>query len=383
MHSFRPHHIPALDGLRGIAILLVIVHHQLVPLPLTGGFLGVDLFFVLSGFLITSLLLKEFSTTKSISLTRFYARRVLRLAPALLLYLIATLLVIYFLHPEEFRGQLKLVVYAATYLTNWRLALGWDYSLDATAIIWSLSIEEQFYLLWPPVLIAILYTKIKHQYIAMALIALIAGVALHRVALWSVGAELNRMYYGTDTRADSLFAGCLTAFISQFQLPVRLQAALHMMALFSLGALAYLVATSSFNGPFLYRGGYTLVAVATGSVIWSVANSPGSWIANVLAWSPLRWFGKISYGLYLWHWLLLRDLSFYRWAGEWETPLRLALAIGISAVSFYFIETPFNSLKEKFSYLRVGPTAEATAEPRSIGLPFGSPVIIQPSEQNS
>ena len=94
MHDFKPYRIAALDGLRGIAILLVIVHHQLIPLPLTGGFLGVDLFFVLSGFLITSLLLKEFHTTKSISLTRFYARRVLRLAPALVLYLIATLLVI-------------------------------------------------------------------------------------------------------------------------------------------------------------------------------------------------------------------------------------------------------------------------------------------------
>ena len=383
MHDFKPYRIAALDGLRGIAILLVIVHHQLIPLPLTGGFLGVDLFFVLSGFLITSLLLKEFHTTKSISLTRFYARRVLRLAPALVLYLIATLLVIYFLHPEEFLRQLKLVGFAATYLTNWRLALGWDYSLDPTAIIWSLSIEEQFYLLWPPVLIAILYTKIKHQHIALALIVLIVGVGVHRAALWSAGAELNRMYYGTDTRADALFAGCLIAFVSQFRLPVRLQAALHIMALFSLGALVYLIATSTFNGSFLYRGGYTLVAIATGSVIWSVANSPGTWIANVLAWSPLRWFGKISYGLYLWHWLLLRDISFYRWAGEWETFVRLAVAIGIAVISFYFIETPFNSLKEKFSYLVVEPRRETTAEPRSVGVPFGSPVMIQPSEQNS
>jgi peptidoglycan/LPS O-acetylase OafA/YrhL len=383
MHSFRPHYIPALDGLRGIAILLVIVHHQLIPLPLTGGFLGVDLFFVLSGFLITSLLLKEFSTTRSISLARFYARRVLRLAPALLLYLIATLLLIYLLRPEEFRGQLKFVGFAATYLTNWRLALGWDYSLDATAIIWSLSIEEQFYLFWPPVLIALLYTKIKYQHIAIALTVLIVGVALHRTSLWSAGAELNRMYYGTDTRADALFAGCLIAFISQFRLPVRLQAVFHFVAMFSLGSLIYLIAISTFNGSFLYRGGYTLVAVAAALVVWSVANSPGSWLANVLGWSPLRWFGKISYGLYLWHWLFLRDISFYRWAGEWETPVRLGIAIGISAVSFYFIETPFNSLKERFSYLSVGPTREAPAEPRSIVVAFSPPVIIQPSEQNS
>ena len=380
MHGFKPHHIPALDGLRGIAILLVIVHHQLIPLPLTGGFLGVDLFFVLSGFLITSLLLKEFNSTGSISLPRFYVRRVLRLAPALVLYLIATLVVIYFLHPEEFRAQLKLVGFAATYLTNWRLALGWDYSLDATAIIWSLSIEEQFYLLWPPILIAILYSKVKPQHIAIALLLLIAGIAFHRAALWTAGAELNRMYYGTDTRADALFAGCFIAFVSQFRLPVRIQAGLHITALFSLGALVYLIATSTFDGTFLYRGGYTLVALATASVILSVASSPDSWIANVLAWAPLRWFGKISYGLYLWHWLLLRNVSFYSWAGEWETPFRLAFAIGISAASFYLIETPFNSLKEKFGYVRVGPIREVPPEPCAVGVPFGTPVIIQPSE---
>src|SRR5262245_2543158 len=140
MHSFRPHHIPALDGLRGIAILLVIVHHQLIPLPLSGGFLGVDLFFVLSGFLISSLLIKEFNRTHSISLTRFYARRALRLAPAFFLYLLVTLWVTYQLHPEEFGRELRLVGFAVAYLANWRLALGWDYSLDPTAIIWSLSI---------------------------------------------------------------------------------------------------------------------------------------------------------------------------------------------------------------------------------------------------
>jgi peptidoglycan/LPS O-acetylase OafA/YrhL len=383
MHSFRSHHIPALDGLRGIAILLVIVHHQLIPLPLTGGFLGVDLFFVLSGFLITGLLLKEFGDTQSISLTRFYARRVLRLAPALVLYLFATLIVTYLLHPEVFSRQLKLVGYAASYLANWRLALGWDYSLDATAIMWSLSIEEQFYLLWPPILIAVLYTRLKYQHVALALLLIIIGVAFHRSALWSSGVDLNRMYYGTDTRADSLFAGCLIAFVSQLQLPVRLRAVLHIGALCSLAVLVYLIATSTFNGTFLYRGGYTLVALATALVIWSVANAPDSWFANVLAWSPLRWFGTISYGLYLWHWLLLRDISLYKWTGEWETAARFALAIGISAGSFYLIEAPFNSLKARFSYARSQKRREVSLNRGPIVVPFASSVIIQTSEQNT
>jgi len=123
VHSFRSHHVPALDGIRGIAMILVLIHHQLIPVSLNGGFLGVDLFFVLSGFLITGLLLKEFGATKSISLTNFYARRALRLAPAFLIYLVAALVVTYFQHPEQFVRELKLVGLSLVYLTNWRLAL--------------------------------------------------------------------------------------------------------------------------------------------------------------------------------------------------------------------------------------------------------------------
>jgi len=141
MHGFKAKHVPALDGIRGIAILLVVTHHQLIPLPLNGGFLAVDIFFALSGFLITTLLLKEFDATKTISLKDFYLRRALRLGPALLVYLIVSLLVTYALHPEDLARELRLVGYALTYATNWRMALGWDSSLDPTAITWSLSIE--------------------------------------------------------------------------------------------------------------------------------------------------------------------------------------------------------------------------------------------------
>src|SRR5262247_3214695 len=198
MHGFKAKHVPALDGLRGIAILLVVAHHQLIPLSLRGGFLGVDLFFVLSGFLITTLLLTEFDATKSISLKNFYLRRALRLGPALLVYLIVSLIVTYALHPQDLSREFRLVGYALAYATNWRMAFGWDLSLDPTAIIWSLSIEEQFYLAWPLLLLTSLAFGLKRRDIAIGLVLLICAITLHRYQLWSADAELNRMYYGTD-----------------------------------------------------------------------------------------------------------------------------------------------------------------------------------------
>lgn len=379
MHSFKSQHLPALDGIRGIAILLVIIHHQLIPISLSGGFLGVDLFFVLSGFLITRLLFKEFDSSGSISLSNFYARRALRLAPALLLYLLFALILIRILNPQEFMREVKLVGLSLVYLTNWRMAFGWDYSLDPTAIIWSLSIEEQFYLLWPPVLLLLLATRVKLFHIAIALILIVIAVGFHRTALWSQGAELNRMYYGTDTRADALFAGCLFAFLAvQLKLPTRLLSALHIMALSVVVFLAYAICTLSFTSQFLYRGGYTLIALATGILIWSLSESQDSWLARVLAFYPLRWFGFISYSLYLWHWLLLRNVSFYYFVGNWDGWMRLFAAVAIAAGSFYLVESRVNKLKARFSYV-----SNATSkDSREVNAPLVVS-FIQPSEQNS
>jgi len=377
VHSFQSQHVPALDGIRGVAIILVIIHHQLLPLSLNGGFLGVDLFFVLSGFLITGLLLKEFEASNSISLINFYARRALRLAPALLIYLIAVLIVTYNQHPEEFAREVKLVGLSLVYLTNWRMALGWDYSLDPTAIIWSLSIEEQFYLVWPPLLFLLLSFRVKRLHIAVALGLIVVAVALHRATLWTNGAELNRMYYGTDTRADALFVGCLSAFLAQRRLRARLQSTLRILGFVAATFLVYLISTVSFTGQFLYRGGYTLIALATGLLIWSVNDSEHTWLARVLAFYPLRWFGLISYSLYLWHWLLLRNVSFYYFVGEWDAWAKFIAALTIAASSFYLIEKPINKLKSRFSYSNGRIRADAKQQ-----LPLVGP-FVQPSEQNT
>jgi peptidoglycan/LPS O-acetylase OafA/YrhL len=358
-------------------MILVLIHHQLIPLTLNGGFLGVDLFFVLSGFLITGLLLKEFEKTNTISLRNFYARRALRLAPAFLLYLIAALIITYYQHPDEFGREIKLVALSLVYLTNWRMAFGWDYSLDPTAIIWSLSMEEQFYLLWPPLLVLLLNFGIKRSHLSVALGLVVVAVGLHRALLWSGGAELNRMYYGTDTRADALFAGCLCSLLAQYRLTAAFKSALRISGVIAALLLIYLIGTVSFTGQFLYRGGYTVVAVATALVIWSVHDSEHSWFARILAFYPLRWVAFISYGLYLWHWLLLRNVSFYYLVGSWDAWAKFFAAIGIAAASFYLVEKRFNRLKGRFTYSndRLRP---AVKQNLSVVGPF-----VQPSEQNT
>jgi peptidoglycan/LPS O-acetylase OafA/YrhL len=381
MNGFRAKYVPALDGLRGVAILLVISHHQLIPYSLSGGFLGVDLFFVLSGFLITTLLLKEFDATETISLKNFYLRRVLRLGPALVLYLIASLVVTYQLHPAEFTRELRLVGLALAYSTNWRLAFGWDMTLDPTAIIWSLSIEEQFYLVWPLVLLVCLSLRLKRKHLIPGLIIVIAAIFLHRRQMLFSGVELNRIYYGTDTRADAPLMGCLLALIPHAAFTPAIQRALKLATVAAVCMLVYLSSTVHYTDTFLYRGGYTGIALLSGIMILAAVLQPSTWYGKVLEWPPLRFLGKISYGLYLWHWLLLKTTTFYFWVGPtWDPWARCAAAILVSTLSFYVIETPFNRLKTKFAFdsdrKRV-----PSAQPVPAMAALSKPVIIQPSEQ--
>jgi len=382
MHGFKAKYVPALDGLRGLAILLVITHHQLIPLSLSGGFLGVDLFFVLSGFLITTLLVTECDATETVSLKNFYLRRVLRLGPALVLYLIVSLVVTYQLHPGDFLRELRLVGLALAYSTNWRLAFGWDMSLDPTAIIWSLSIEEQFYLVWPLLLLVCLSFRLKRMHLIIGLIVVIAAICLHRRQMWFAGAELNRLYYGTDTRADAPLMGCLLALIPQRAFTFAIGRALKFATMAAVCLLVYLVTTIHFTDTFLYRGGYTGIALLSGIITLTAANQPSTLFVKILGWQPLRFFGRISYGLYLWHWLLLKTTTFYFWVGPtWDPWARCGVAIVVSALSFYLIETPFNRLKTKFSFNSAPLKHKRPAQPVPIVTALPNAVMIQPSEQ--
>lgn len=390
MHGFRAR-VPALDGLRGVAILLVITHHQLIPFSLSGGFLGVDLFFVLSGFLITSLLLKEFDATRTVSLKNFYIRRALRLGPALGVYLAASLIVTYFLNTNDLIRQFQLVGLALAYLTNWRMALGFDSSLDPTAITWSLSIEEQFYIAWPLVLLGCLSAGVKRRHLLVGLSLLICVIMLHRAQLWSTGAELHRLYYGSDTRADAPLMGCLFALIPWHGLPAQAQRVMKIVNVVAMAVLAYLVSTIRFTDQFQFAWGYTVVALLSGVVVWSTANNT-SLVTKIFEQWPLRWFGKISYGLYLWHWLLLKTTTFYFLVGAtWDPWARFGATLVISAASFYLIELPFNNLKSRFASNR-NPAASEIRSPHNADQPKIEPaltrqrtrgsVIIKPSEQN-
>ncbi|HWN07708.1 MAG TPA: acyltransferase [Pyrinomonadaceae bacterium] len=349
METLLAKHVPELDGLRGIAITSVIIHHQLAPISLSGGFLGVDLFFVLSGFLITSLLLAEFAENNKINLRKFYMRRLLRLGPALSLYLVAALLVAYFTQSISIIQQLKLIALTVFYLTNWRMALGWDSALDSTAITWSLSIEEQFYLVWPLLLTACLALRLKLRFIAGGLAIVILGIVVHRYALLEAEADLTRLYYGSDTRADALLVGCIFGLLNSKM--VRLGNNVWLLktaALVSASGLGFLILTSHFGDLFLYRGGFTAIAILAGVLIYVAANAPPRVLSATLRFPPLIWLGHISYGLYLWHWLVVRNVSFYS-LGRWEPTAKLALAIGIAATSFYFFEKPINRLKTRFA----------------------------------
>lgn len=375
MHDFKAKQIPALDGLRGLAILLVVTHHQLIPLSLKGGFLGVDLFFVLSGFLITTLLLTEFDAAGSISLKHFYMRRVLRLAPALLLYLLATLAATALLHPADLVREVKLVGLALAYLTNWRMAMGWDSSFDPTAITWSLSIEEQFYLIWPVLFLGLSLLKTRRSHLIFGLSAVILVILYHRYSLWTSGADVNRLYYSTDTRADAPLMGCLLALITVVPVNKYFRRTIQILTALVACTLTYLVLKIDVSSPFLYAGGYTVVALLSGILIWGAANVR-SVVTSIFELKPLRWFGKISYGFYLWHWLLLKTTSFYFLVGAWDPWARFLFAVAVSALSFYLVEQPFNRLKRRFGPLQFQPAARTGDQ----GLAVWAPVPV-PQQQ--
>ena len=341
--QFRLKHSPELDGLRGIAILLVVIHHFF---EIGNGALGVDLFFVLSGFLITLLLSAEFQCFGEIKLSYFYMRRVLRLLPALALTLLGLLI-------GEHLGLVPfpkgVVLYIATYTTNLGILLGNIHTglrTNPLTPTWSLAIEEQFYIVWP--LAFLLLCKLcKGRYPIRGLLGMLLAWEGYRWWVIIQTSSARRLYYGTDTHAHLLFIGCLLAFI-RLEMPVRSALGRREGLFWNLFTLLLaglvLFAPSNFD---LYNLLNTLWGIAFAGTIWATT-LPLEGYRKVLRWPWLQFLGRISYGLYLFHIPIMVACESVVAQQVAADVLAFPIAIVVSWLSFRGVELPILRYKTRF-----------------------------------
>ena len=348
--STRLSYIPGLDGIRAVAVLAVLCYHANYSWAL-GGFLGVETFFVLSGFLITLLLLSEWQATGGINLKDFWLRRAKRLLPAVwLLLLVLPLFAILF--ARDALPRLKEDIPAALfYITNWMYILREVPYFEAFGRppllqhLWSLAVEEQFYLLWPLVLLFLL-RKLKHNRFQLlgAIFLLIAISSSWMAMLYSPSAEPLRVYYGTDTRAAGFLIGALLAILWA---PWKASYAasrgkLEVLGWSGLAALLILYNYLNEFRPFLYRGGILLTALASALVIMG-ASSPNTSLSKLLESRILRWLGTRSYSVYLWHWpvfMLSRAAVDIYLPALLVQAAQLVVTFGLAELSYRWIESP-------------------------------------------
>jgi peptidoglycan/LPS O-acetylase OafA/YrhL len=339
----RPHHaerrIPAFDGMRGIAVLLVIICHVGIRLPPAKAVLGwwgsggVDVFFTLSGYLITVLLLDERTKIGHVSLKNFYARRALRLLPALFLLVLLYLAFSPFLNV---RPLTLLQECAATifYAANWALVAG--FKPPYLAHSWSLSIEEQFYLIWPFVVILLHRSFGRSKKAALLCLALGISLTLWRNWLTTHGASPLRVYFGLDTHGEGLVYGATVAFFLP-KLPK---------------ILAAIVVCIVLTGFILFLSHYAItpwmLAWSTLSIVIAIVNSPKGLFALTLSFPPIVWLGKISYGLYLFHYPILLYLIRQGWSPTKVALIGVPLSLAVATISFYALERPCLKLKSHF-----------------------------------
>ncbi len=350
--------VRALDGIRGVAVAGVLAFHGGLSWA-SGGFLGVDAFFVLSGYLITALLLAEWTRTGGrIDLVAFWGRRARRLLPALLLVVTAVAIgARALLPPEEVRLLRGDGIAALLHVANWRMIVrGGDYFSDTAAPsplehTWSLGIEEQFYLVWPLVLGAVLHRRATARTCTRArLRALVVlccvGAAASTAAACGAG-EVGRAYYGTDTRGAAILLGAALAGLLAMRPPEPVRAGwrrtgLGAAAALATAGLAWAATHLSGTDEVLYRGGMAAVALCVAVVIAHVALVPTGWSARLLSLPPLPQLGRISYGVYLWHWPVFIAANADRTGLEGLSlfAVRCLLTLGIASLSYVLVERP-------------------------------------------
>jgi peptidoglycan/LPS O-acetylase OafA/YrhL len=359
-------YLPALDGIRAFAVAAVVIYHG-GPFFATGGFLGVDTFFVLSGFLITSLLISEWMKNVAIKLSAFWARRARRLLPALFLML---LLVAFYASVVVSKGTypgLRLdALSTLLYVSNWHFILVNSNYFAETAKAspllhtWSLAVEEQFYLVWPLVVLAIMKFTRGLKVLFGVCCTLAVASALEMDILFHHGASTNRLYLGTDTRSQCLFIGCALAVglvlltkrshaggrLKEGELwrPSTSQGRMVCAVAGVVGAALSIVlwTTTSTTSGFPYEGGFFLIGLATAGVIAAVVGAPRSLVPRFLSLAPIRYIGRISYGIYIWHWPLIIWMTEARlgFGGAGLFLVRCAVTLAVSILSYHLVEQP-------------------------------------------
>jgi peptidoglycan/LPS O-acetylase OafA/YrhL len=351
-------YLPGLDGLRAVAVLAVIAYHLGLGWA-RGGLLGVGVFFTLSGYLITDLLLGQFHAGGRLQLADFWMRRARRLLPALFVMLPVVVAWVTLLHRGQL-AELRAAVFATCgYVSNWWL-IAHHVSYFARfgppsplGHLWSLAVEEQFYLIWPWLLLLGL-RLVAERDVRLALRPRLAGITLLLAAasavamavLYRPGFDMSRVYDGTDTRAFGLLIGAALAMVwpSRVLRPRVARQARRMMdgaAVVALGVIALLIWRSNEYSPGIYRGGLVLLSLAT-AVVVAVAAHPATATGRVLGWSGLRWLGVRSYGIYLWHFPVIVLTSPHGTAapGLVRMIFQVAASVGLAAVSWRYVEEP-------------------------------------------